>query len=186
MRRVRTGATARACRAAALSAALTLSAAGCSPELRPLVAVYVDQRGSAQALLRPCDDDGRVRAPRLLGTAVRVPQEDLSDEGRGTAPETPPGEEPWIGWETRGTHEAADFPLFAPPARWGAELRGPRSPRPGYTYELAFTDPEDSYAYNASVTFDAGQLAAVPAGEVLTLRGTMPRRKFEALARKAC
>ncbi|MFJ8644654.1 hypothetical protein ACIRNI_00785 [Streptomyces sp. NPDC093546] len=161
----------RAGLAAALSGAIMLAGAGCSPELRPLAAVYVDEQGTAYALLRSCDDTGRVRAPGLRGT------------GTGTGAE---GEEPWVGWDAPGLHEAADFPLFAPPAPWAAEIRGPQTLRPGYTYELAFADPDDSYAYSTSVTFDAGQLEAVPPGEVLTLDGTMTREAFEDRARTAC
>ncbi|MFB7369524.1 hypothetical protein ACFC0D_06755 [Streptomyces sp. NPDC056222] len=169
-----------------LSGAIMLSVAGCSPEQRPLAAVYVDQQGTAHALLRSCDDDGRVRGPALRGTAVRATKQATSDEGQSTAPEASRTEEPWIGWDTRGRHKAADFPLFAPPSSWAAETRGPQTLQPGYSYELAFADPDDSYAYSASVTFDAKQLAGVPDGEVLTLRGTMTREAFEVLARKAC
>ena len=66
--------------------------------------------------------------------------------------------------------------------------RAPRSTdlQPGYSYELAFADPDDAYVYNASVTFDNRRLAEVPAGEVLTAQGTMTREASEALARKAC
>ena len=52
--------------------------------------------------------------------------------------------------------------------------------------ELDFADPDDSSVYRASVTFDAGQLAALPAGHVLTDRGTMTREAFEDVAREAC
>ncbi|MFI2432100.1 hypothetical protein [Streptomyces sp. NPDC018693] len=169
-----------------MSGAIMLSTAGCSPEPRPLAAVYVDQQGTAHALLRSCDDDGRVRGPELRGTAVRATDEATSDETQETAPEAHTEEEPWIGWDTRGLHKAADFPLFAPPSVWAAEIRGPQTLRPGYSYELAFGDPDDSYAYNGSVTFDAQQLAGVPVGEVLTGQGTMTREAFEDLARQAC
>ncbi|MEU6878801.1 hypothetical protein [Streptomyces sp. NPDC046712] len=165
---------------------ITLLATGCSPELRPLAAVYVDEKGTAHALLRACDDDGLVRGPELRGTVLPDTEGATSDESGGAAPEASQPEEPWIGWDTRGPHKAADFPLFAPPSAWGAETRGPQALQPGYTYELAFADPDDAYVYSASVTFDAGQLARVPSGEVLTLRGTMSKEAFEKLARKAC
>ncbi|WP_406055563.1 hypothetical protein OG462_07145 [Streptomyces sp. NBC_01077] len=160
--------------------------AGCSPELRPLAAVYVDRQGTAHALLRSCDNDGLVRGPGLRGSETRATEEATPGTAHGTAPEATPTEEPWIGWETRGAHKAADFPLFAPPPQWAAETRGQQTLRPGYSYELDFADPGDSYAYRASVTFDARQLAGVPAGEVLTHRGTMTREAFEDLAREAC
>ncbi|MEJ8646004.1 hypothetical protein WKI68_41875 [Streptomyces sp. MS1.HAVA.3] len=154
--RVWTNTTMRACLASALGGAVVLSAAGCSPALHPLAAVYVDQEGTAHALLRPCDDDDRVRGPGLRGTVVRAASEATSDGTQDTAPEASPAEEPWIGWETHGLHEAADFPLFAPPSGWAAEVRGPQSLQPGYSYELAFADPDDDYAYNGAVTFDPG------------------------------
>ncbi|WP_326586318.1 hypothetical protein [Streptomyces sp. NBC_01294] len=184
--RVWTSTTMRVCLASALSGAVVLSAAGCSPALHPLAAVYVDQEGTAHALLRPCDDDDRVHAPRLRGSVVRAAEEATSDGAQDTTPEAAPAEDPWIGWDTRGLHEAADFPLFAPPSGWAAEVRGPQTLQAGYSYELAFSDPHDDYAYNGSVTFDPGQLAGVPAGEVLTLQGTMTRKAFEDLARKVC
>ncbi|WP_159041759.1 hypothetical protein [Streptomyces aureus] len=178
------------CLASALSGVIALTVAGCSPELRTLAAVYVDEQGTAHALLRSCDD-GRVRGPGLRGTAARATEagaEATEEEPaeQGTASEGTRREEPWIGWDTRGVRAAADFPLFAPPAEWAAEVRGPQTLRPGYSYELDFADPDDSYAYRASVTFDAGQLAALPVGEVLTDRGAMTREAFEDVAREAC
>ncbi|MFF8840818.1 hypothetical protein [Streptomyces sp. NPDC015130] len=193
MRRFGTSArTRRGCLAALLGGAVMLASAGCSPAQRPLVAVHVDERGVAHALLRSCDDDGRVRGPALHGTVPRPTptSEDVSSpEGaapEGAAPEESAVAEPWIGWEALGTHEAADFPLFEPPSSWAAEARGPRSPQPGRSYELSFADPDDSYAYTGTVTFDAGQLAKVRPGDVLTLRGTMTKEEFEDLAREAC
>ncbi|MFC8761585.1 hypothetical protein ACFUAG_12825 [Streptomyces sp. NPDC057193] len=176
----------RVCLATALSSAILLSAAGCSPELRPLAAVYVDQRGTVQALLRSCDDDGRIASPWLHGTVVHPSGEASSDDAEDPAPEASATEEPWIGWDSRGVHKAADFPLFTPPPSWAAETRGPRTPQPGHRYELGFADPDDSYVYNGTVTFDARRLAEVPPGEVLTLHGTMTREAFEDLAAEAC
>ncbi|MEU9103277.1 hypothetical protein AB0D54_02725 [Streptomyces xanthophaeus] len=184
--RVRTGAKVRACLVAALSGTIVLAAAGCSPEQRPLAAVYVDQQGAAHALLRPCEGDGRVRAPGLRGTVVRGADGPPPDEAQDVAAGASPPDESWTGWYAPGLHEAADFPLFAPPASWAAESRGPQNLMPGRSYELAFADPDESYAYSASVTFDARRLAGLPAGEVLTLRGTMTREAFEDLARQAC
>ncbi|WCD89643.1 hypothetical protein KPP03845_106065 [Streptomyces xanthophaeus] len=184
--RVRTGAKVRACLGAALGGAIVLSSAGCSPEQRPLAAVYVDQQGAAHALLRSCGGDGRVRAPGLRGTGLRGADGPAPDGAQDVAPGASPTEETWNGWYAPGLHEAADFPLFAPPASWAAESRGPQDLVPGHSYELAFADPDDSYAYSASVTFDARRLAGLPAGEVLTLRGTMTREAFEDLARQAC
>lgn len=184
-----TSTTVRACLATTLSGAIMASTAGCSPELRPLAGVYVDQQGTAHALLRSCDDDGRVRGPWLRGTVAHMTNGSASDETQDTASEVSEAseaEEPWIGWDARGLHQAADFPLFAPPAQWAAEIRGPQTLQPGYSYELSFADPDDSYVYNGSVTFDARQLAGVPTGRVLTLEGTMTRQAFEDLARKAC
>ncbi|MEU7282911.1 hypothetical protein AB0A69_29650 [Streptomyces sp. NPDC045431] len=169
-----------------LAGALLLSVTGCSPEQRPLVAVYVDQRGVPYALLRSCDDDGRVRGPGLRGTLARGTEGAAPDEARGSAPAEPLAEDSWTGWDTRGHHEAADFPLFAPPSSWSAETRGPQSLQPAHSYELAFADPDDSYAYTASVTFDARELAALPTGQVLTGQGAMPSGAFEDLARQAC
>ncbi|MEU3301358.1 hypothetical protein ABZ729_16255 [Streptomyces sp. NPDC006678] len=178
--------TARVCLTSALSGVIMLSAAGCSPEQRTLVAVYVDERGTAQALLRSCDEDGRVRGPELRGTMARAAEGATSDATQDTVPAASETDVPWIGWDTRGPHVAADFPLFAPPAQWEAETRGPQTLQPGYTYELAFGDPDDAYVYSASVTFDVDQLARVPAGEVLTGQGAMTKDAFEGLARKAC
>ncbi|MFF5917271.1 hypothetical protein ACFY8C_02825 [Streptomyces flavochromogenes] len=159
---------------------------GCSPELRTLAAVSVAEQGTAHALPRSCDD-GRVRGPGLRGTAARATEGDGREPAeQDTAPEDSGAEEPWIGWDARGVRQAADFPLFAPPAEWAAEVRGPQTLQPGHTYELDFADPDDSSVYRASVTFDAGQLAALPAGHVLTDRGTMTREAFEDVAREAC
>ncbi|MFJ6405832.1 hypothetical protein ACIQK9_09950 [Streptomyces hydrogenans] len=177
-----TSTTARVCLSSVMSGAVMLCAAGCSPELRPLAAVYTDEQGTAHALLRSCDDDGRVRGPGLYGTAPEA--SGTEDAGAETAEDE--AEEPSAGWEAEGRNEAADFPLFAPPPEWAVEFRGPRTLRPGYSYELSFGDPDDSYAYSGSVTFDARQLAAVPAGEVLTMRGAMTKEAFEVLARDAC
>ncbi|MFF1510393.1 hypothetical protein [Streptomyces sp. NPDC058326] len=187
MVRVRAARAARFCSAAALSGAVMLSATGCSPELRPLVAVYADERGTAHALLRSCDGDGRVRGPWLRGTAAPVTKDAAtSGEERDPGPAASGVEQPWIGWEAPGLNRAADFPLFAPPSAWAAEPRGPQTLRPDHSYELTFADPDDSYVYNASVTFDAGRLAELTAGEVLTLRGTMTREAFEELAEESC
>ncbi|MFK3733799.1 hypothetical protein ACI2LJ_26450 [Streptomyces sp. NPDC088090] len=186
--RVWTGPAARAGLTSVLGGAIVLGAAGCSPELRPLAAVYVDERGTAQALLRSCDEDGWVRGPGLRGTAPEASgaaESGTEPEGPGESAE-PEGEGPWIGWDAGGWHRAADFPLFAPPPEWEVETRGPATLQPGYSYELSFADPDDSYAYSASVTFDARQLAEVPAGEVLTPQGAMTREAFEELAREAC
>ncbi|MFF3847725.1 hypothetical protein [Streptomyces sp. NPDC002328] len=182
-----TGTTVRVCLASALSSAIMLSTAGCSPELRPLVGVYVDQQGTAHALLRACDDDGRVRGPWLHGTVVRAEDDEAtSDEAASDEASSDEAEEPWIGWDTRGLRQAADFPLFAPPAQWAAETRGPQTLQPGYSYELAFADPDDSYVYNGSVTFDARRIAGMSAGEVLNLDGVVTREAFEEATRKAC
>ncbi|WMX49157.1 hypothetical protein RGF97_31450 [Streptomyces roseicoloratus] len=104
-----------------LSGAVVLSTTACSPIERPLAAVYVDGRGVPQALLRSCDADGRVRAPRLHGVAVRTTETEdgtrpeasgteddtRNDTGNDTANAT--GND-WIGWESSGMHKAADFP----------------------------------------------------------------------------
>ncbi|MFG3345844.1 hypothetical protein ACGF1Z_12385 [Streptomyces sp. NPDC048018] len=176
-----------------LVGAIVLSAAACSPEVRPLAAVYADEDGAPHALLRTCDEDGRVRAPWLRGTLPSEAPDGTADEGRGagTADEASEAEasameEPWTGWETGGIHKAADFPLFSPPASWTAETRGRQALQPGHEYELGFADPSDSYVYNGVVTFDAGQLALVPPGHVLTIRGAMTREAFEDAARSAC
>jgi hypothetical protein len=50
----------------AVAAVGMLLLTGCSPELKPLVAVHLDERGTAQALLRPCDGADRVRGPQLV------------------------------------------------------------------------------------------------------------------------
>ncbi|MFI6285564.1 hypothetical protein ACIBCM_12520 [Streptomyces sp. NPDC051018] len=184
--RIRTRTTVRTFLAPAWCGAIMLAATGCSPELRPLAAVYTDRQGTAHALLRSCDDDGRVRGPELRGTAVPASEETTPNGARATAPQASREEEPWIGWETRGLHKAADFPLFAPPSPWAAETRGPQTLQPGHSYELTFADPDDSYTYSASVTFDARQLAELAPGEVLTRQGPMTRESFEDLARKAC
>ncbi|MFE5300630.1 hypothetical protein [Streptomyces sp. NPDC056632] len=178
----------------ALVGAIMVSVAACSPELRPLAAVYVDGDGTPHALLRACDEDGRIRGPWLQGRLpTEAPDDATADEAEqdANAPEASAGEasamaQPWIGWDTAGLHEAADFPLFSPPTAWKAVSRGPQTLRPGYEYELGFADPSDSYVYNGLVTFDAGQLAAVPPGQVLTARGAMTREAFEDAARSAC
>ncbi|MET9622370.1 hypothetical protein ABZZ37_16630 [Streptomyces sp. NPDC006464] len=176
----------RAGLASVLSGTIMLSAAGCSPELRPLAAVYVDQQGNAHALLRSCADDGQVRGPELHGSVIRATEDAVPDEAQDAVSDPPTADEQWIGWNAGGLHKAADFPLFAPPQQWAAETRGPQALQPGYSYELAFGDPDDSYAYSASVTFDAPRLEKVPAGEVLTFRGTMTRKAFEDLAQRSC
>ncbi|MFJ8659768.1 hypothetical protein [Streptomyces sp. NPDC093795] len=164
-----------------------LSAAGCSPELRPLAAVYVDQHGTAHALLRSCDDDGRVGSPWLRGTVVPATDDEApSGDARNPEPEAAETEGPWTGWETRGLYKAADFPLFDPPSAWAAETRGPQTPQPGHTYELGFADPDDSYVYNGWVRFEARRLAELAPGEVLTLRGAMTKEAFEDLAAEVC
>ena len=158
-----------------LSGLVMLTVAGCGPKQLPLVAVYVDPQSTPQALMRqPCDDDGRVRSPELRGTRTQPSATDPS-----------PTEEPWIGWDAPGSPEAADFPVFAPPAAWAAETRGPQSLLPGYTYELSFADPDDSYVYNGLVSFTADDLARLAPGQVLTLKGAMPREAFEDTARAA-
>ncbi|MEU6482482.1 hypothetical protein [Streptomyces sp. NPDC046887] len=173
----RTGARARRRRGALLlGGVMVVSVAGCAPVERPLVAVYADREGTAQVLLRSCDEDGRVRGPILEGTPT-------GDPGGGAAEEASVG---WVGWEARGEHRAADFPLFAPPSDWDAEFHGIRELRPGHSYRLAFGDPDDSYAYTGTVSFDAERLARVPDGEVLTLDGTVSREAFEEQAREVC
>ncbi len=184
-----------------LSGAVVLTTTACSPIERPLAAVYVDGRGVPQALLRSCDEDGRVRAPWLHGVAVRTTEtedgtrpeasgtEDDTRNDNGNDTENDNGNDTgndWIGWESSGMHKAADFPLFSPPAHWPAETRGPQSLQPGYRYDLRFGDPDDSYEYAGTVWFDADRLARVPAGRVLTLGGVMTREAFEEAARKAC
>ncbi|MFV5997813.1 hypothetical protein ACNPQM_36905 [Streptomyces sp. NPDC056231] len=178
--------TRRSCITWALSGAVVLALSGCSPEERLLVAVYVDEHGTAQALLRSCDDDGQVRGPWLRGTFTTKSEEPTAGAVEGFGAAAPETEEPWIGWRARGINTAADFPLFAPPAQWRADTRGQQNLQPGYTYELTFGDPDDAYVYNGAMTFDATQLARVKSGEVLTRRGIMSMDAFEEGARKAC
>ncbi|WDN55148.1 hypothetical protein [Streptomyces clavuligerus] len=181
---------ARAGVAAALCGVALSGTTGCSPAERTLVAVLVDGSGTPHALLRPCDGGDRVRAPWLHGTPeADAPERQETREGteEETGQETgAAGGREWSGWETRGTHPAADFPLFTPPAPWRAEIRGPRSALPDHSYELGFADPDDSYAYRALVTFDAAGLDRLADGEVLTRRGVMSRSAFEEAARRAC
>ncbi|GLF92925.1 hypothetical protein [Streptomyces yaizuensis] len=156
-----------------------LAPAGCSPEERPLAGVAVDADGTVRALLRPCDDDGRVRGPRLHGT--------VPERAGDTEREADAAAERWVGWEARGTERAEkDFPLFAPPKRWQAETRGAQELRPGLSYRLTFGDPDDTYAYSGVVIFDAAQVAALRPGEVLTGTSTTSREEFEDEARASC
>ncbi|MFI0895204.1 hypothetical protein [Streptomyces sp. NPDC020983] len=178
--------TRRALAAWALSGAVVLAVSGCGPEERLLVAVYVDQQGTAQALIRTCDNDGQVRGPWLEGTLSTDSEEPTSGGTRGVASAASGTEEPWIGWRAYGIHRAVDFPLLAPPALWRVETHGVQILQAGYTYELSISDPDDHYVYNGTVRFDAAQLARVKPGRVLTSEGVMSRKAFEEGARKAC
>ncbi|MFF5505230.1 hypothetical protein ACF1E9_31020 [Streptomyces roseolus] len=155
-----------------------LTVSGCSPALRPLVAVYVDERGTPRALLRSCEDDGTIRGPLLDVTPDRPEA--------GTGPDAPEDPEPWQGWRAQGTRAAEDIALFSPPARWDVETRGPQTLLPGVTYVLSLADPDDEYAYAGEVSFTAADLAALPADRVLTLDGETTRDAFEERARDAC
>ncbi|WP_199548938.1 hypothetical protein [Streptomyces sp. N35] len=144
--------------------------------------MYVDERGSAQALIRPCDDEGRVRGPWLRGLPPETPEQATADgETRDREQE-----ENWVGWRARGVHTAADVPLFSPLEGWKAETRGPQILRPGYDYLLTIGDPGDSYVYNGTVTFDARELARLSPGKVLTGDGPMSRDAFEQRAQDEC
>ncbi|WP_406858932.1 hypothetical protein ABZO31_01265 [Streptomyces sp. HUAS MG47] len=161
-----------------------LSASACSPELRPIVAVSVDERGTPRALLRSCDD-GWVRSPRLRGEPTPPSAAPSSPVGT-PAPSAPPSAPAWVGWNTDEDHRAADFPLFTPPVEWKADFRGTPSLRPGYTYALRFWEPDDALAYAGEVTFDAEDLARLEPGQVLTFQGVMTRDAFEEAAEDAC
>ncbi|MEV6200368.1 hypothetical protein AB0M64_10360 [Streptomyces sp. NPDC051771] len=169
--------TTRGCAATALAALIGLTATGCSPALRPLVAVYVDEHGTPQALLRSCEDDGTIRGP-WLDITPDPPAKATALSSARPAPEN--------GWWTSDTRKAEDIPLFSPPAHWDAETSGPLTLRPGVTYELSLGDPDDTYAYAAEVTFRAADLTALPPGSVLALDGETTREEFEDRARDAC
>ncbi|MEU2546797.1 hypothetical protein ABZ618_15385 [Streptomyces roseolus] len=168
--------------AAGLAAVIALTASGCSPELRPLVAVYVDEHGTPRALLRSCEDDGTIRGP-FLAVSPNRPETGTGPADPPTASEDP---EPWQGWRAEGNREAEDIPLFSPPAHWDVETRGPQTLRPGVTYELSLGDPDEYYAYAGEVSFTAAGLAALPADRVLTREGETTRDAFEERARDAC
>ncbi|MEU9858209.1 hypothetical protein [Streptomyces sp. NPDC047974] len=169
--------TTRGAVATALAALIGLTATGCSPALLPLVAVYLDEHGTPQALLRSCEDDGTIRGP-LLDIHPDPPAT------AGASPSTRPA--PRSGWQAEGNRKAEDIPLFSPPAHWDVETRGPATLRPGVTYVLSLADPDDSYAYAGEVTFSAADLTALPPGSVLTLHGETTREEFEEAARDAC
>ncbi|MEU3606757.1 hypothetical protein AB0E83_15115 [Streptomyces sp. NPDC035033] len=176
------GRAVRARGAAALAAVIALTATGCSPELRPLVAVYVDEHGTPRALLRSCEDDGTIRGP-FLDVRPDPPATATEPDAASTAPEDP---EPPAGWWAEGDRAAEDIPLFSPPAHWDVETRGPQTLRPGVTYELSLGDPGEYYAYAGEVSFTAADLAALPPGRVLALDGETTRDAFEERARDSC
>ncbi|MFI5528472.1 hypothetical protein ACIA8O_07890 [Kitasatospora sp. NPDC051853] len=146
---------------------------GCQPLPLPLVAVYLDGQGVPQALVRTCDEDGRVLGPYLEATEQSVGRGDAWPEG------------PWDGWQAKGKWHAADFPLFTPPADWAVTTQGHLEYRPGLTYRFSVADPED-YAWSSRVTFGAAELTALQPGQVLTDDGAVPREQFEEEARKSC
>ncbi|MFJ8041420.1 hypothetical protein ACIRBX_13040 [Kitasatospora sp. NPDC096147] len=165
----------RRARAALLAGAGLAVLTGCSPEELPLVGVQLDARGVPQALLRSCDDQGRVRAPALYAMEPAVADQQYWPDDQ------------WLAWKsTEPRPKAADFPLFAPPTEWAVTTHGPQSLEPDRVYRLGFADPEETYAYNATVTFDTARLAALEPGQVLTHGGVVSRADFDRLARKAC
>ncbi|WP_351223400.1 hypothetical protein [Streptomyces sp. NPDC002133] len=143
---------------------------GCSPEQLSLVAVHVDEDGTPQVLLRPCDDAEVVRGPSLHVVPAGEEETDANRSGR----------------HARGKRRVVDFPLFAPPPEWQAEVSGPQMLRPGHEYELTFGDPDDDYACNGTVTFRAKYLEALEPGEVWAAGQAMPREEFEDFTSFTC
>ncbi|MGW4649297.1 hypothetical protein [Kitasatospora sp. NPDC004289] len=166
----------RRARAALLAACGLALLTGCTPGDLPLVGVQLDAQGAPQALLRSCDDHGRIRYPQLFAM-----------EPAAVATEHYWPDDRWTVWKsTVARPKAADFPLFAPPADWAVATSGPQSLDPGRVYRLGFSDPDKSYDYNATLTFDAARLAALQPGQVLTDKGVLSREDFDKAARKAC
>jgi hypothetical protein len=140
---------------------------GCAAVDLPLAGVRVGANGMPYALLRPCGDDS-YRTPGLDGSV-------------GVGPVT-------TGWLVKKTKLSgdADFPLFSPPAAWGARHRGAQRLMPKHQYTLHFSHYVTGDSYNGVVTFTAADLDALPSGQVWADGRVMSPGEFEELAEDSC
>lgn len=140
---------------------------GCTAVDLPLAGVRVGANGAPYALLRPCGDDG-YRTPGLDGSV-------------GEGPVT-------TGWLVKKTKLSgdADFPLFSPPAAWGARHRGTQRLLPKHHYTLSFGHYVTGDSYNGFVTFTAADLDALKSGQVWADGRAMSLGEFEELAEDSC
>jgi hypothetical protein len=141
---------------------------GCGAVVLPLAAVRLDASGAPEAVVRHCGDD-LIQGLSLAGAPVDS-EKNLS------------------GWRVPGKRHGSDagFPLFSPPADWHAKAIGQQRLVPAYTYQLAFGKAEFNYEYTGLVTFRAGDLARLKAGQVWADDRVMGRGEFEKLAADSC
>ncbi|WP_327727673.1 hypothetical protein OG250_11895 [Streptomyces sp. NBC_00487] len=155
----------------AVGGAVLLS--GCTALELPLAAVTVDADGAPRVLIRPCEDDPYV-GPTFSGWAGSSEDEPSEDETDTTV------------WETDGEWSGdAEFPLFSPPAAWGAKEAGEQRLLSGHTYTFVFHDQTDDYA-NGAVTFTTADLGRLKRGQVWADDRAMSVEEFEKVAEESC
>ncbi|MDN3263121.1 hypothetical protein QWJ26_25570 [Streptomyces sp. CSDS2] len=143
---------------------------GCSALDLPLAGIRAAPDGTPHAVFRPCGDDG-----------YRNPSLDGRPRGGEDGPVT-------TGWDAgqEGLRGPADFPLFAPPADWGARHRGPQRLLPRHRYVLGFGQYTGGDAHNGTVEFTAEQVGRLKPGQVWADGRVMSGREFEQLASDSC
>ncbi|GGW19758.1 hypothetical protein GCM10018980_24390 [Streptomyces capoamus] len=142
---------------------------GCAAVDLPLAGVRAGADGTPYAVFRPCGDDG-----------YRGPYLEERSRGDGAGPAT--------GWESKkqGLHGDAEFPLFDPPAKWGARHRGTRRLLARHHYRLGFGHYVTGDSYNAFVEFTGERIRRLRPGQVWADGRVMSPRAFERLAADSC
>ncbi|MFF9584193.1 hypothetical protein [Streptomyces achromogenes] len=143
---------------------------GCSALDLPLAGVRAAPDGTPYAVFRPCGDHG-----------YQNPSLDGRPHGGDDGPVT-------TGWDVdkEGLRGDTDFPLFAPPAGWGARHRGPRRLLPRHHYVLRFGQYSGGDARNGTVEFTTEQVGRLKPGQVWADGRAMSGREFERLASDSC
>ncbi|MFJ4715849.1 hypothetical protein [Streptomyces sp. NPDC088785] len=157
---------------------------GCTPAQYPMVAGWLDDRGTPMVVASPCDGD-RVEDMDLSGSDPSVP---LTTEGaRRPRADTRTTVTAWSATAGPGRAGAFEFPLFDPPSAWHVSKVGDQRLKPAFEYYVLFKGGRSVFgSYNGIGGFSTEDLRGLEPGQVWSDGRAMTRQEFDDRVADAC